>query len=114
MINVYLDDFRRCPNGFVLARNATECKLLIDHENIDILSLDYDLGWDEPTGMEVVHHIVETKRFPKQIYLHSSSLAGRQQMYAILMKHIPDDVQLFATPMSNELINRISNHNHDN
>lgn len=99
MINVYLDDFRRCPEGFVLAKNAAECKLLIDHESINILSLDYDLGWNEPTGLEVVRHMVEHKKFPKQIYLHSSSLAGRQQMYALLMQHIPRDVELYATPM---------------
>jgi hypothetical protein len=108
MIHVYLDDFRRCPIGFVLAKSAEECKLLIDHEAIDILSLDYDLGWNEPTGMEVVHHLVTTKKFPKQIYLHSSSLAGRQQMYGLLMKHIPDDVTLVATPMSTALLEEVS------
>lgn len=110
MIHVYLDDFRRCPKGFVLAKNAEECNLLIDHESIDILSLDFDLGWNEPTGLEVVKHIVSTRKFPKQIYLHSSSLAGRQQMYALLMKHIPEGVQLYGTPMSTELIEMISSH----
>lgn len=109
MIHVYLDDFRRCPDGFVLAKNAAECKLLIDHEEIDILSLDYDLGWNEPTGMEVVHHLIKTERYPKQIYLHSSSLAGRQSMYGELMKHIPDGVELYATPLSSEYLERISN-----
>jgi len=109
MIHVYLDDFRRCPEGFILAKSALECNLIIDDQQIDILSLDYDLGWNEPTGMEVVYHLVNTKRFPKRIYLHSSSLAGRQQMYALLMKHIPGEVELFATPMASELIEHISN-----
>lgn len=66
MIHVYLDDYRPCPKGFVLARNAEECKLLIDSESIDILSLDYDLGWNEPTGYEVVRHLVESARYPKK------------------------------------------------
>lgn len=49
MINTYLDDLRPCPDGFVLAKTAGECRELIcKHEgNINILSLDNDLGESE-------------------------------------------------------------------
>ena len=108
MIHVYLDDFRRCPKGFVLAKNSAECELLIDHEQIDILSLDFDLGWNQPTGMDVVQHIIATKKFPRRIYLHTSSLSGMQQMYAALMKSIPQQVELVGGPMHPQLIDEIA------
>ncbi len=108
MIHVYLDDFRACPKGFVLAKNVMECKLLIDHEQIDILSLDFDLGWNQPTGYEVVAHLLLTRKFPKRIYLHTSSIYGKQQMYDALKDAIPIEVELFGGPMPQELIEEIA------
>lgn len=104
MIHVYLDDYRPCPRGFVLASTVEECKLLVDSEEIDVLSLDYDLGWGQPAGIEAVRHIVAANRFPRRIYLHTSSPAGRQQMYALLMAHAPADVQLHNGPMPDTLL----------
>ncbi|MBJ6363659.1 cyclic-phosphate processing receiver domain-containing protein [Paenibacillus sp. GCM10012307] len=100
MIHVFLDDYRRCPEGFVLALNATECNMLIDGEEIGILSLDFDLGLSELTGMEVARHIVETGRYPKEIYLHTSSPAGKMQMYKHLSEHAPADTILHFGPMA--------------
>ncbi|RJE90180.1 cell division protein FtsJ [Paenibacillus sp. 1011MAR3C5] len=108
MIHVYLDDFRKCPHGFVLAKSAEECKQLIDGETIDILSLDYDLGWGQPTGYEVVHHLIQSGKYPRRIYLHTSSAPGRQQMYHALTGHIPADVQLFGGPMPQMLLDEVS------
>lgn len=108
MIHVYLDDYRRCPDGFVLARNAEECKLLIDSERIDVLSLDYDLGWGQPTGDEVVRHIVSSGKFPKRIYLHTSSASGRTMMYHALSTALPGEAQLFGGPMPQTLLDEIA------
>ncbi|CAM4282941.1 cell division protein FtsJ [Paenibacillus alkaliterrae] len=108
MIHVYLDDYRACPKGFVLASNAEECKQLIDLEEVDILSLDFDLGWAQPTGYEVVRHIVETGRYPERIYLHTSSAAGRIQMYHMLSSHAPAHTKLYNGPMPDALINEIA------
>jgi len=107
MIHVYLDDFRYCPEGFVLAKNAEECKLLIDHEQIDILSLDYDLGWNEPTGYEVVQHLMKTGKFPRSIYLHTSSIYGRQQMYDALRQRVSASYELYARPMTKEELEEV-------
>lgn len=105
MIHVYLDDYRPCPQGFVAALSAEECKLLIDEETIDILSLDYDLGWGEPTGFEVVRHIVNTGKFPRRIYLHTSSPQGRLRMYHALSANLPPDVQLSGGAMTQSILN---------
>ncbi|REK77119.1 cyclic-phosphate processing receiver domain-containing protein [Paenibacillus paeoniae] len=107
MIHVYLDDFRNCPHGFVLAKTAEECKLLIDDEAIDILSLDYDLGWGQPTGYEVVRHLIENRKFPRRIYLHTSSAPGKQQMYHHLAEYLPEDVLLYGGPMPQQLLDEV-------
>ncbi|BBH19898.1 hypothetical protein Back11_12430 [Paenibacillus baekrokdamisoli] len=99
MINVYLDDYRPCPKGFVLAVNAEACMLLLSTEEIDILSLDFDLGWGQPTGLEVVQYIVDSGRYPKSVYFHTSSPAGRMQMIHLLRQHAPLEVTIHNGPM---------------
>lgn len=109
IINVYLDDRRACPDGFVLARNADECILLMQDCEISILSLDYDLGWDQPTGMDVVRFIVASRRYPKEIYLHSSSIGGRRSMYELLYQSKPEDVKLSNGAIPYAKLNTIAN-----
>lgn len=102
MINVFLDDLRRCPEGFVLARTAEECMLLLEECEVNILSLDHDLGLGEPTGYDVARFIVERGKYPKEIYLHTSSAMGRSRMFQLLYKHKPEGtkVHMFAMPDS--------------
>lgn len=109
MIHVYLDDYRNCPKGFVLARTAEECKLLLDSEEVGILSLDFDLGWGAPTGLEVARHIVETGKYPQQIYMHSSSVHGRMQMYSLLATGAPMEVKLSNGMIPESLLLQIAN-----
>ncbi|WP_373231515.1 cyclic-phosphate processing receiver domain-containing protein [Cohnella sp.] len=80
MINVYLDDVRPCPQGFVAARSAEECLLLLAASEVNLLSLDFELGMGQPNGLAVVHGIIASGKYPKEIYVHSSSLSGRAQM----------------------------------
>ncbi|UUZ79253.1 hypothetical protein LJK88_29170 [Paenibacillus sp. P26] len=108
MIHVYLDDYRPCPKGFALARNAEECILLLTECDVDILSLDYDLGWGQPNGMQVVGRILETGRFPRRIYLHTSSDGGRMNMYQSLYTARPEGVQVFNGPVPPELLLEIA------
>ncbi|MFC4809517.1 cyclic-phosphate processing receiver domain-containing protein [Paenibacillus sp. GCM10023250] len=99
MINVYLDDYRPCPQGFVLAKSAEECILLLEHEEVDVLSLDYELGWGQPNGLAVVQYIVDSGRYPRSCYFHTSSAAGRIAMIHLLSRHAPPDVAIHHGPM---------------
>lgn len=108
-ILLYLDDNRPCPPGFVVARNADECIECLTLCDVQLLSLDYDLGWGMPTGLEVVRFMVTklTKsRFPREIYMHSSSAIGRMNMYQLLYMHLPDGVQLYNAPVPVETLQR--------
>ena len=106
MINVYLDDFRPCPKGFVLARNIEECMTLLSNCKVDILSLDHDLGIGEPTGLDLVKKMVEKGYYANEIYLHSSSRSGRMNMYQLLEQHKPDNVVISEHTMPAYVLER--------
>jgi len=52
--NLYLDDLRDCPEGFLIARNLEQAKEYFEKFSIGILSLDHDLGVDEQGNILIV------------------------------------------------------------
>ncbi|MGG6311051.1 cyclic-phosphate processing receiver domain-containing protein [Paenibacillus macerans] len=108
MIHVYMDDFRRCPLGFTLARTVDECLELLRMTEVDILSLDYDMGPDEPTGTDVAAAMVREGLYPREIYLHTSSIYGKKSMYEILYPNLPEQVQLNNGPIPFERLDDIA------
>ena len=107
MINLFLDDLRECPSGFILARNDLTCRrwLLLHKTKLNILSLDHDLG-EEETGYDFVKWLVETGMsdpsvYPKVIYLHTANPVGRHNMYQLLNRYKPEWVKLHNGPMPN-------------
>jgi hypothetical protein len=104
-----LDDLRACPKGFTPAFSAEECILLLKECEVGILSLDFDLGWGQPSGLQVVHYMVAEQRYPQEIYLHTSSLSGKKAMYQLLYQNKPDAVKLVNGPMLYETLQKLSN-----
>lgn len=88
-INLYVDDIRRCPDGFVVARHYDEAIELLNNNTINILSLDHDLGIDEygveKNGYDIVKYICEHGISPKKIYIHTDNVVGRDNMYYTLI-----------------------------
>jgi thioredoxin 1 len=80
IINVYLDDVRPIPLGFIGARSAEECLEIVREYDVGILSLDFELGLGQPNGLAAVNGIIAEGRYPREVYVHSSSLSGRAQM----------------------------------
>lgn len=107
-INLFLDDSRPCPKGFVHAKDADECMLLLRECDVRVLSLDYNLGWNAPTGLDVARFIVASRRYPERIYLHSSSAAGRRRMFETLYPNKPDHVLIFNHPVPDDLLRSIA------
>lgn len=104
MINVYLDDFRPCPPGFVLARSAEECLLLLAECDVNLLSLDYELGYGLPNGAAVVRGMIVSGKYPKEVYVHSSSMMGRAEMVRLLREASPAGVVIHNGPMPKEVL----------
>jgi 23S rRNA (cytidine2498-2'-O)-methyltransferase len=75
---------------------------------VDILSLDFDLGPGEPTGKEVVLGMISGQLFPREIYLHTSSISGKKEMYELLYQSVPEHVKLHNGPMPRDVLQRIS------
>lgn len=103
MINVFLDDCRNPPDNFILAKNASECRVLIQNNDINILSIDHDLGETE-TGYDLVKWLVEQglyepEIYPRVIYLHTANPVGRHNMYQLLMRYKPEYVRVHYGPM---------------
>ncbi|MFC5531897.1 cyclic-phosphate processing receiver domain-containing protein [Cohnella yongneupensis] len=108
MINVYLDDVRPCPRGFVVARSAEECLLLLSSSEVDLLSLDFELGYNQPNGLSVVHGIIAGGFYPREVYVHSSSLMGRAHMVRDLRAANPSGVTIHDGPMPQAVLDRVA------
>jgi hypothetical protein len=88
-INIWLDDVRPEPDGWLLAATSSECIELLKQTNgcVNILSLDHDLGGIDK-GHNVAKFLVEgTIEFPKEIYLHTSNPTGRLDMFYLLKNY---------------------------
>lgn len=90
MINVYLDDVRECPKGFTIARSYDEVMMYLRTREVNILSLDHDLGENEnneelKTGYDVVKSFCEEGLYVEKIYIHTDNVVGRENMYQTLL-----------------------------
>ncbi|KIL34751.1 cell division protein FtsJ [Cohnella kolymensis] len=104
MINIYLDDMRPCPAGFVAARTAEECLTLLAECDVNLLSLDFELGYGQPNGLSVVHGLIVSGKYPREIFVHSSSLMGRAQMVRELKSAQPEGVRIHDGPMPEHVL----------
>jgi len=111
MINVFMDDLRDCPDGFILVKTVSQLIYKLDElkeldQEVNTLSLDHDLGENEPTGYDFVKYLIELGNYdpsiyPKQIFLHTANGVGRDNMFKLLERYKPDWVKLHRGPMPN-------------
>jgi len=99
LIHVFLDDLRPCPKGFVAARTAEECVTLLLECDVGVLSLDYELGPGSANGMAVVESMIVHRRFPREVYVHSSSPMGKARMLKALRDAAPPDTIIHDGPV---------------
>ncbi len=85
-LNIYLDDKRSTPDGYVRAFWPSQVITLIEEFEIDEISLDHDLGDDEiGTGNDVVLYIEEKIYFNRNWSLptlktHTDNSSARDKM----------------------------------
>ena len=91
-VNIYLDDCRETPKGFIRTYTVEETLECIEENNgnIGILSLDNDLGEGIPEGRKVLDWIdeqVHTNQYfvlPKKIVVHSSNGPAGEYMRKLI------------------------------
>lgn len=112
-INLYLDDLRKCPEGFEIARTMEEAIELMKNNEVHILSLDHDLGEDKegkllPSGMDFVDFFIEHGYHADKIYLHTDNPVGRANMLrafeaAIRRGLIREDIEIYRYPYTKNI-----------
>ncbi|WBW98364.1 cyclic-phosphate processing receiver domain-containing protein [Oceanirhabdus sp. W0125-5] len=112
-INLYVDDLRNCPEGFKIARTVEQAKFYLENFEIEILSLDHDLGIDEqgnivPSGYDLVKYICEKGLRAESIYLHTDNSVGRENMYHTLLGaqrrgFIDSDIKIYHYPVTENI-----------
>lgn len=104
LINLYVDDLRKCPDDFIIARNYDEAVEVLNNYKVNILSLDHDLGLDEDrsekNSYDIVKYMCENGISPKKIYIHTDNVVGRNNMYHTLIGarkkgFIEEDVEIY-------------------
>ena len=90
-----------------MARSVDECLEILRNAEVDILSLDFDMGPNEKTGNDVAAGIAREGLYAREIYLHSSSMYGRRSMYDILYPNKPEHVILHSGPIPFDLLDEI-------
>lgn len=114
MLNLWLDDMRPAPEGWVHVKTVSEAQPFFERGEVERCSLDHDLGacpacmggrthdqWlDEcdyetapncehfGTGYTLVCWLEETGLWPKlKPTVHSANPAGRARMQAVINRH---------------------------
>lgn len=85
-MNIWLDDQREAPKGWIHLHNFKEVEQLINlsHQapnfRIDTMSFDFNLS-DSKNGLDVMKYLYKTKKlWPKKILLHSTDPKGLKKM----------------------------------
>ncbi|MWV44907.1 hypothetical protein GRF59_14895 [Paenibacillus sp. HJL G12] len=109
-INLYVDDLRDCPEGFVVARTYHEAISILESQRVHILTLDHDLGEDEnghelQNGYDLVKYFCEYGLQVDKIYLHTDNPVGRKNMYETLLAaqrrgFISEEIEIFYYPIT--------------
>ena len=89
-MKLYLDDIRKCPDGWIPVRNFLDMIQLLQEQDVTEISLDHDMGGLEPTGYDLLNWI-ERKVFeegfiPPKMYVHTWNLTGRKNMLLAIKK----------------------------
>jgi hypothetical protein len=87
MIKLYMDDWRECPEGWLLARTVDQAKWYILNADVYDCSLDHDMGNGYPNGTDIVRWMVETGNWPKKKpNVHSDNPYGAERMRSLIEK----------------------------
>lgn len=105
-MKLYVDDVRKCPDGWLVARTVEDAKLLLMRDDVEEVSLDHDMGacadctakgldtgdmkTPETTfaglcahalsGYDLVVWMCDNERVPATVKLHSMNPVGRKRM----------------------------------
>lgn len=95
MIKLFVDDLRKCPEGWHLARTVTEAIRILATQDVSSVSLDHDISHVKevngiahpyacPETFEPVAWYLRAIEFKGPIILHTANPIGAEKMKQIL------------------------------
>ena len=86
---LFLDDVRDPPDDrWHVVRNYHDCINILMGANVEVISLDHDLG-DDKTGYDVVKFMAEENIWPSVVNVHSMNPVGRDNMLSVINRYKP-------------------------
>ncbi|PEX89212.1 cyclic-phosphate processing receiver domain-containing protein [Bacillus cereus] len=79
-MNVYMDDQRSCPFGYILATTVESAIQIVRDCEVTILSLDFNMGWRQSNGLDFVDAFCEEGLYVKEIHFHTNDVIGMHKM----------------------------------
>jgi hypothetical protein len=87
-IDLWYDDWRPAPDGWVWARTTREAMTLLASRRVRRASLDHDIFGDSQQGSDLVDWMEATGHWPEQIpMVHSANPAGKFYMERVIARH---------------------------
>lgn len=95
MIKIFLDDcrlpshvYKTSDSDWVIVKTAEETIHYLSTGQVSHLSLDNDLGDDQPEGYTVVDWMIKYNIWPTdEVYVHSQNVVRRQYMISQIQKY---------------------------
>ena len=103
-IYVFLDDYRKAPDGYILVTTIDQCLTLLRNTEVEHLSLDHDLISRTRNGFMLVQIMVKERLFANRITVHSANAVGGKAMYNLFKQaqrdHImPSSIKVYLRPL---------------
>lgn len=91
-MRLFVDDTREFPkHGYECARDAdTAIFLLLSIMKFEHITLDYSLGTNRKTGLDILIWMKENNVFVPEINIHSNHIFGREKMEKFCEENFPD------------------------
>lgn len=98
-MRIWLDDIRTPPPGWTWAQTYDEAVTLLERGEAEAISLDHDLGDQNPdgrerTGYDVLLYIVQLKMdgrpVPDDVRIHSANPVGVTRMEGVIARYLEE------------------------
>jgi hypothetical protein len=96
-MRIWLDDIRTPPEGWTWAQTYDEAVGLLERGEAEAISLDHDLGDENPngherTGYDVLLYLVQMKMdgrpVPGEVRVHSANPVGVARMEGVIDRYL--------------------------
>lgn len=90
-MRLFVDDTRELPKyGYQCARDADTAIKLLSLLKFEHISLDYSLGTDRKTGLDILVWMKDNNIFVPEINIHSNHIFGIEKMEAFCKENFPN------------------------